>query len=335
MAFMSLKAATAGTRLIEASTQIAAAGCCVLLLLLLWVLLMQAVSESNRDQLQPLIDVALQCAYNTTIQSDAKCRPTTLSIAIAAVATVQQYNMTADFVELTKSMMSTASVLGKGGDTVDASGAAETDARAAATAKDVPSAATAAAPAADVMLIPSPKFSATGASAAAGDSSSSGSSDDINLIPTGDVSADTPVSAAAVSAAPHACTDGKGTCKKHSHQRRGSKTAIAAAQAASAKKAAAKAAPAVPGDRTSGSGVCDYNSYAPGEYPPDSCPAYFVSTAWLLFHVTLFVVQGTESRRWPVALVRCTACMLVPTTSLCIVATCILVKDTRGHYSLL
>jgi hypothetical protein len=53
-----------------------------LLLLLLLLLLLQTVSESNREQLQPLIDLALQCAYNSSIQGEARCRPTTMSIAI-------------------------------------------------------------------------------------------------------------------------------------------------------------------------------------------------------------------------------------------------------------
>lgn len=70
----------------------------------------QAVSTSNREQLQPLINLAMQCSYNSTIRDQAHCLPATISIAIAAVATVQQFNMTADFVKLSKEILASGSV---------------------------------------------------------------------------------------------------------------------------------------------------------------------------------------------------------------------------------
>jgi hypothetical protein len=54
----------------------------------------QAIADSNREKLQPLVDVALRCSTNATAAAtDSLCSATSLSMAIAAVAGVQQFNM--------------------------------------------------------------------------------------------------------------------------------------------------------------------------------------------------------------------------------------------------
>jgi primosomal protein N' len=232
---------------------------CFWLLLRLLLRLLQTVSESNREQLQPLIDLALQCAYNASLQGEARCRPTTMSIAIAAVATVQQYNMTADFVRLTEAVIASGSIPGSeqnigSGDAADFEIAVDLDAAEADTSTtDMPVDTSSGDPAAT-----SP--AAADANATTSSSSSAAADGTVSTAAIGSPSKP----AAAARRNSHSNAQRAGQQQQQPRRVRSPAAGSSSSRVAATAASCASCAP------------CDYKSFAPGEYP-DSCPGYFVS----------------------------------------------------------
>jgi hypothetical protein len=231
---------------------------------LLLLLLLQTVSESNREQLQPLIDLALQCAYNSSIQGEARCRPTTMSIAIAAVATVQQYNMTDDFVRLTQSVRASGSI--------PATHSSSSNAAAFEIAPDLD--ATTAALNANGSADTATTAAAADEPAAAVDANTNATD---STVSTAAVAAPARPAAAKAAAGnrnshPNAQRDGQQQ-QQQQQTRRARPPAAGSSSSSRVSAAASTCASCAP---------CDYKSYAPGDYP-NSCPGYFVSDSFISF----------------------------------------------------